>query len=65
MTQKEVSKLKVGSKIKDCLGAIKVVVSIKDNILYELKWIDDKGKLSKGSEYQVPSHFIHDTLIEL
>ena len=65
MTEKEVSKLKVGSKIKDCLGAIKVVVSIQDNILYELKWLDDNGNLSKGSEYQVPTHFSHDILIEL
>ena len=65
MAQKEVSKLKAGSKIKDCLGAIKVVVSIQDNILYELKWLGDNGNLSKGSEYQVPAHFSHDILIEL
>lgn len=65
MTKAEVKKLKVGSKIKDCLGAIKEVVSIQDGILYELKWINENGELSKGSEYQVPSHFEYDTLVSI
>ena len=33
--------------------------------MYELKWIDENGNLSKGSEYQVPCHFEYDTLVEL
>lgn len=65
MTRNEVKELRVGSKIKDCLGKIKVVVSIKEEILYELKWIKEDGTLSKGSEYQVPSHFEFDTLVSL
>lgn len=64
MTREEVKKLKVGSVIRDCLGYEKTVVSIKENILYELKWKDEKGNLSKGSEYQVPCHFEYDTLIK-
>ena len=65
MTRAEVKELRVGSKSKDCLGAIKVIVSIRDNVMYELKWIDENGNLSKGSEYQVPCHFEYDTLVEL
>lgn len=65
MTKNEVSKLRVGSRIKDCLGSVKEVASIKDNILYELKWVRENGELSKGSEYQVPCHFEYDTLIHL
>ena len=64
MTVQEVKKLKVGSIIKDCLGSEKTVVSIKDGILYELKWKDNEGNFSKGSEYQVTSHFEYDTLLK-
>ena len=65
MTIQEVKELKVGSKIKDCLGNIKVVVSIRDNIMYELKWFNENGELSKGSEFQVPCHFKYDKLVEI
>lgn len=64
MTKQEVKKLRVGSIIRDCLGSVKTVVSIKDNILYELKWIDENGNLSKGSEFQVPCHFEYDTIVK-
>ena len=64
MTDQEVKKLKVGSIIKDCLGDEKTVVSIKDNILYELKWEDNEGNFSTGCEYQVPCHFEYDTLVK-
>lgn len=65
MTREQVAQLKVGSKIKDCLGDIKVVVSIRDNIMYELKWVQPDNSLSKGSEFQVPSHFKYDELVSL
>lgn len=65
MTRNEVAKLKVGSIIIDCLGAEKEVVSIKNGILYELKWRNENGELSVGSEYQVPCHFEHDRLLKL
>lgn len=65
MTRSEVAKLKIGSVIIDCLGAEKEVVSIKDGILYELKWRGENGKLSDGSEYQVPCHFEYDKLLKL
>lgn len=64
MTRNDVAKLKVGSVIADCLGAEKEIVSIKD-CLYELKWRDENGKLSVGSEYQVPCHFEYDRLLRL
>ena len=64
MTRQEVKKLKVGSIIRDCLGCEKTVVAIKNEILYELKWKDSNGNLTKGSEYQVPSHFENDTIVK-
>ena len=64
MTINEVAKLKVGSIIIDCLGTEKEVVSIKD-CLYELKWRNENGELSVGSEYQVPCHFEYDRLLRL
>lgn len=64
MTVQEVKKLKIGSIIRDCLGSEKTVVSIKDGILYELKWKDENGNLSKGSEIQVPFHFEYDTIVK-
>lgn len=65
MTKAEVKNLKVGSKIENILGDIQVVVSIKDGILYEMKWIKENGELSKGSEIKVPSHFEYDTLVSI
>ena len=64
MTVQEVKKLNVGSIIRDCLGCEKTVVRIEDGILYELKWKDNNGNLSKGSEYQVPCHFEYDTIVK-
>lgn len=64
MTVQEVKKLKVGSIIRDSLGCEKTVVAIKNEVLYELKWKDYNGNLSKGSEYQVPSHFERDTIVK-
>lgn len=65
MTKAEVKNLKVGSKIKNILGDIQVVVSIEDGNWYEMKWIKENGELSKGSEFKVPSHFEFDTLVSI
>lgn len=56
MTRAQVKALKVGSRVVDLLGDTLEVVKI-DGLLYELKWVQEDGSLSKGSQIAVPSHF--------
>lgn len=65
MSEREVKKLKVGSRIRGSLGDILEVVSIRRNQLYELKWVDKNGNLSEGSLFKVSSHFERDKLVRL
>ncbi len=56
MTQEQVKALKVGSRVVDLLEDTLEVVKI-EGLLYELKWVQEDGSLSKGSQIAVPSHF--------
>lgn len=56
MTKAQVKELKVGSRVIDLLDDTLEVVNI-DGLLYELKWVQEDGSLSKGSQLAVPSHF--------
>lgn len=57
MTKAQVKELKVGSRVIDLLDDTLEVVKIEDEILYELKWVQEDGSLSNGSQIAVPSHF--------
>lgn len=56
MTKEQVKALKIGSRVVNLLGDTLEVVKI-DGLLYELKWVQRDGSLSKGSQIAVPSHF--------
>lgn len=61
MTKEQVKTLKVGSRVVDLIGNTLEVVKI-DGLLYELKWVEEDGTLSKGSQIAVPSHFEYMSL---
>lgn len=61
MTEAQVKELKVGSRVINLIGDLLEIVNI-DGLLYELKWVQEDGSLSKGSQIAVPSHFKYSTL---
>ena len=62
MTQEQVKALTVGSRVIDLLDDTLELVKI-EGLMYELKWVQEDGSLSRGSQIAVPSHFNYMRLV--